>query len=44
MPDFAKQLALQMAQAALMAVMGVLIKELAGRLHQHFDLHNESWR
>lgn len=44
MGHYANQLAMEMLKAALIAVMGVLLKELASTLHQRIEVEPEDWR
>jgi len=44
MSYYAKQLGMEMLKAALIAVMGVLLKELASTLHQRIEVEPEDWR
>lgn len=44
MGHYANQLAMEMLKAALIAVLGVMLKELANILHQRIELESEGWR
>lgn len=41
MPYYAKQLALEMLRASVIAVLGVLLKELANTLHQRIEIDED---
>lgn len=41
---FARRLGLELLKAALVAMLGVLLKELAESLHERIDLGPEDWQ
>lgn len=43
MSIFARRLALEMMKASLVAMLGVLLKELAGSLHRPINYQHEDW-